>query len=261
ERQVTTKNIIDTLAKRKQILKVYGTRAKAFVSKKRKALSQIHDKLIYKIFKTATTLFDKEVDQYTTINKRNNTNNIESNRNMYDILPQEEVLSTKESWDSNKVQDHHYLGPLIMTDEDPVQTNLQTDKDQEIRETKLEEVKDATVPVYAKSETYAQGSEKNENIILTSMESEALLQIAARLTQFLPSDITQNVWSEAEDISTRSSDIVIKTVEKEVEFTTVVNRKKMKNKKNTNKSKTMVDPTRPSLYKKIWAGVHGSSTV
>ncbi|CAG8840120.1 10091_t:CDS:2, partial [Gigaspora margarita] len=34
--------------------------AKAFVSKKRKALSQIHDKNTYKISKITTTLINKE---------------------------------------------------------------------------------------------------------------------------------------------------------------------------------------------------------
>ncbi|KAF0436583.1 hypothetical protein F8M41_004676 [Gigaspora margarita] len=42
-----------------------------------------------------------------------------------------------------------------------------------------------------------------------------------------------------EDISTRSSDIVMEIVEKEVEFTIVINRKKKKNEKNTNKPKTI----------------------
>ncbi|KAF0436582.1 hypothetical protein F8M41_004675 [Gigaspora margarita] len=36
-------------------------------------------------------------------------NNIESNRNMYDILPQENVSSTKESWDDMVSQHENYL--------------------------------------------------------------------------------------------------------------------------------------------------------
>ncbi|CAG8849131.1 39707_t:CDS:1, partial [Gigaspora margarita] len=83
-----------TLAKRKQILKVYETKAKAFVSKKRKALSQIQDKHTYKISRTTTTLINEEVgtncfDQYATENNaRNNMNNIKNNKNTYNILPQ-----------------------------------------------------------------------------------------------------------------------------------------------------------------------------
>ncbi|CAG8653033.1 1465_t:CDS:2 [Gigaspora margarita] len=174
-------------------------------------------------------------------------NNIESNRNMYDILPQEEVSSTKESWDDmvsqhenylqanmsiqdtdngqNNNKTNHIMEPIakslgssllgstdtgsLMTDEDPVQTNLQTYR---IREAKLEKMKDITVPVYAKPEIYAQGSEKNEIISLTKQK---------------PCDepMLDNPFSKQhlkKDTSTRSSDIVMETIEKEVEFTTVI---------------------------------------
>ncbi|CAG8785570.1 18795_t:CDS:2, partial [Gigaspora margarita] len=238
-----------------------------------------------------TTLFDEEANQHTMINnKRNNMNNIESNRNMYDILPQEEVSSTKESWDDMVSQHKNYLRANTSVQEtDNGQNNNKTHDGthcrklriiitQEIREAKFEEVKDATVPVYAKSETYAQDITQNvwseavnmnttnpkeatinmvSNIELPTSPSVSNSWIAEREPHDEPT--LDNPYSEQypeENISTRSSDIVMETVEKKVEFTTVVNRKKKKNEKNTNK----FDPTRPSPYKKIQAGVHSSST-
>ncbi|CAG8575107.1 5422_t:CDS:2 [Gigaspora margarita] len=108
------------------------------------------------------------------------------------------------------------------------------------------------------------------------MKPEVLLQISARLTQFLPSDITYNVWSETvnmdatnqkeatmitvtnneqaispkKDTSPRSTDIVIEVTKNEAEFTTIVNKKKKKE-KIANKLKPTSDPIRPSPYKKI----------
>ncbi|CAG8814121.1 11000_t:CDS:2, partial [Gigaspora margarita] len=112
--------------------------------------------------------------------------------------------------------------------------------------------KDATVPIYTKSETYAQGSEKNENISLTIVNinttnpKEATINMVSNIklpTSFSVSNslilhdkpTLNNPYSEQhleENIFTRSSDIVMETVEKKVEFTTVVNRKKKKNEKN-----------------------------
>ncbi|CAG8792030.1 9668_t:CDS:2, partial [Gigaspora margarita] len=158
----------------------------------------------------------------------------------------------------------------LMIDEDPVQTNLQTDKDQvpsmenkflllcnyyrEIKEAKLEEVKDITVPVYAKSEIYAQGSAKNEIIFLTiNMDTtnpkKAIINMVSNIElPTFPSvsnsliakrepynkSTLDNPFSKQhpeEDTSTRSSDIVMETTKKEIEFTIVINKKKRRMRK------------------------------
>ncbi|CAG8810629.1 2156_t:CDS:2 [Gigaspora margarita] len=132
---------------------------------------------------------------------------------MYSILSQEEGSSTKESWDYIVSQYESYLQANmsiqeinngqnnnkehmiefnskslgssqygstntrhLMTNEDPLKTNLQVNKDQ-------------------------------------NTKSEALLQISSSLTQSLASDITQNVWSEVINIdTTNQKKITINTV-------------------------------------------------
>ncbi|CAG8748517.1 39161_t:CDS:2, partial [Gigaspora margarita] len=122
---------------------------------------------------TAITLSNKEVGpnffgKHTTENNnKDNINNIKSNKNMYNILLQEEGSSTKESWDDMVSQYESYLQANIsvqeignrqnnnkehmtkfnsessgllqhgstdnghfITDKDPFKTNLQVNEDQ-----------------------------------------------------------------------------------------------------------------------------------
>ncbi|CAG8818213.1 18065_t:CDS:2, partial [Gigaspora margarita] len=72
----------------------------------------------------------------------------------------------------------------------------------EIRETKLEKKKDEIEPDYMKPEMHTQYPKKNENAPLTSTKPEILLQISARLIQFLLLNITQNMGSKIVNIDT-----------------------------------------------------------
>ncbi|CAG8821534.1 28248_t:CDS:2, partial [Gigaspora margarita] len=123
---------------------------------------------------------------------------------------------------------------FLMTNENLVK---QTYKQIRIREAKLEEMKDTTVPIYAKSETYAQDITQNVWSKAVNMNTtnpkEATVNMVSNIE--LPTSLSafnsliaereprdeptlDNPYSEQypeEDISTRSSDIVMEIVEKE----------------------------------------------
>ncbi|CAG8595969.1 31671_t:CDS:2, partial [Gigaspora margarita] len=152
-----------------------------------------------------------------------------------------------------------------------------------IREAKLKKEKDEIEPDYIKSEIHTQYLEKNENAPLTNItqnvwsetvnmdatnQKEATVIMVTNNKQAISPSATSSSTIEQEsydeltrdasfsnqhlekDTSTRSTNIVIKVTENEAKFTTVVNKKKKKE-KTANKLKPTSDPIRPSPYKKI----------
>ncbi|CAG8852744.1 24704_t:CDS:2, partial [Gigaspora margarita] len=139
-RQVSTKSIIDTLAKYKKLLKVDRSRAKAFVPKKQKAFSQIYDKNISKIIRTATILSNEEVEPnffgkvITENDNRDNINNIKTNTSIQKIdngqNNNKEHLIEFNSESSRSLQHRFTDTGHIITEKDLLKTNMQINKDQ-----------------------------------------------------------------------------------------------------------------------------------